>query len=52
MFRNDVLWGENADLESIVNKLKQMFYIGSEHKQVIDYISIKLEQSSDFSNFF
>lgn len=26
-----------------------MFYMGSEHKQVIDYSSIKLEQRSDFS---
>ena len=26
-----------------------MFYMGSEHKQVIDYSSIKLEQRLDFS---
>ena len=39
-----VLWGENADFESMANKLKQMFHIGSEHKQAIDYYSIKLEQ--------
>ena len=32
-----------------MNKLKQIFHISSEHKQVFDYIGIKLEQRSDFS---
>ena len=48
-FIDDVLWGGNTEFENIVNKLKQIFYISSEHKQVFNYIGIKLEQRSDFS---
>ena len=48
-FADDVLWGGNNELENIVNKSKQMFYISSKHKQVFDYIGIKLEETSDFS---
>lgn len=48
-FCNDVLQRGNDGFESIKNKSKKMFYMGSEHKQVIDYSSIKLEQRSDFS---
>ena len=48
-FVDDVLWGGNTEFENIVNKLKQIFHISSEHKQVFDYIGIKLEQRSDFS---
>ena len=48
-FVDDVLWGGNTEFENIVNKLKQIFHISSEHKQVFNYIGIKLEQRSDFS---
>ena len=30
-FVDDVLWGGNTEFENIVNKLKQIFYISSEH---------------------
>ena len=39
----------NSEFENIVNKLKQIFHISSEHKQVFDDIGIILEQRSDFS---
>ena len=46
----DVLWGGNTKFETIMtNKLKQVFCIGVEHKHRFKYISIKLEQKSDFS---
>ena len=49
-FVDDVLWGGNTDFENIVNKLKQIFHISSENKQVFDYTGIKQEQRrSDFS---
>ena len=47
-FVDDVLWGGNTEFENIVNKLKQIFYISSEHI-TLHYIEIKLEQRSDFS---
>ena len=43
-----VLWGENIKFEAIINKLKQVFHIGTGHKQIFQYIGIKLEQKSDF----
>ena len=48
-FGDSVLWGGNTEFETIINKLKQVFHIGTEHKQIFEYISIKLEQKSDFS---
>ena len=48
-FMEDALWGESTKFESIINKLKQVFCIGTEHKQIFKYMSIKLEQKSDFS---
>ena len=48
-FGDNVLWGGNAECEIIINKLKQVFHIETEHKQIFEYISIKLEQTSDFS---
>ena len=47
-FVDYVLWGGNTEFENIVNKLKQIFYISSEHI-TLHYIEIKLEQRSDFS---
>ena len=37
------------DFETVINKLKQTFCIGAEHKQIFNYIGIKLEQRADFS---
>ena len=48
-FIEDVLWGGNTEFETIINKLKQVFHIGTEHKQIFAYIFIRLEQKSDFS---
>ena len=47
-FVDNVLWGGNTEFENIVNKLKQIFYISSEHT-TLHYNEIKLEQRSDFS---
>ena len=48
-FVDDALWGGNTEFENIVSKLKQIFYISSEHKQIFDYTGIKLKQRSNFS---
>ena len=48
-FVDAVLWGRITKFETIINKLKQLFHIGAEHKQIFEYIGIKLEQKSDFS---
>ena len=45
----DVLWVGNSKFETIINKLKQVYCIGAEHKHIFEYISIKLEQKADFS---
>ena len=46
----DALWGGNTKFEAIItNKLKQVFCIGVGHKHRFKYISIKLEQKSNFS---
>ena len=45
-FVDNVLWGGNTKFET-TNKLKQVFRIGTEH--IFEYISIKLDQISDFS---
>ena len=48
-FVADVLWGGNTKFETIINNLKQVFCIGTEHEKIFQYIDIKLEQKSDFS---
>ena len=48
-FVDDGLWGGNTKFETIIHKLKQLFHIGAERKQIFEYIGIKLEQKSDFS---
>ena len=48
-FMEDAFWGESTKFESIINKLKQVFCIGTEHKQIFKYMSIKLEKKLDFS---
>ena len=48
-FVDDVLWVGNTKFETIISKLKQVFCIGAEHKQIFEYIGINLEQKPDFS---
>lgn len=48
-FVDDVLWGGNTKFENTIKKLKQIFFISAEHKQIFDYIGIRLEQKADFS---
>ena len=47
-FVDDVLWVGNTGFETIINELKQVFRNGAGHKQIFEYIGIKLEQKSDF----
>ena len=45
-----MFYGEkNTEFKIIISKLKQVFRIGAEHKQIFEYICIKLEQKSSFS---
>ena len=46
---DDVLWVGNIEFETIINKLKQVFCLSAERKQIFEYIGIKLEQKADFS---
>ena len=48
-FVDDLLWEGNTKSETIINKLKQIFRIGAENKQIFEHISINLQQKSDFS---
>ena len=46
---DDVLWVGNIEFETIINKLKQVFCLSAERKQIFEYIGIRLEQKADFS---
>ena len=45
---DDVLWVGNTEFETIINKLKQLFCLSAERKQIFEYIGIKPEQKADF----
>ena len=41
--------GRKPVFETIIHKLKQVFWIDAEHTQIFEYNGLKLEQKSDFS---
>lgn len=44
-----MLWGGNTEFENAIQRLKQIFHIDSEHKQIFEDIGVKLEQKPNFS---
>ena len=48
-FVDDVPWEGDTKFSEIADKLKQTFHIEAEHKQISDYICMRLEQNHDFS---
>ena len=46
-FVDDVLWGGTTEFKTTIEKLKNKFQIGCEHKEVFDYIGIRLEQNPE-----